>query len=49
VGQRELRMPAKNVVKREREENEQPKEHQSGTERYLLSDRQTVQALIQNA
>jgi hypothetical protein len=42
VRQRQFRMPAKNAAKRERAEDEQPKQSQPETERYLLQiDRQS--------
>jgi hypothetical protein len=42
VPQRQLRMPAKNVAKKERVEEARSEQSQPGTERYLLQiDRQT--------
>jgi hypothetical protein len=42
VTQRQLRMPAKNVTKKERVEEARSEQSQPGTERYLLQiDRQT--------
>jgi hypothetical protein len=42
VRQRELKMPAKNAAKRKETEDDQPKQSQPETERYLLQiDRQS--------